>query len=408
MSDLINRRSFLTTSISALASAFIPALPVGKGDVLANPHQQAAAGILTPIFDEQFKPRLDRDGSWVAKTIYQDIFHRTLDEAIQDNLILVPDFVDILLPIGYNQNQRSVDFARGMSWMWKAKYDRISQSSNLRTARRIADRFMDKMKDRNTTNLSEYKTVLDRYGIEELIKFHQSRKKRFNRPYSATSWQIIDYVVSYLNSEMLMAISLYEIIPTFYYGQPYNPVFKVWLFNRYLREGGVEFIEGFPSRWDGLISHGPFQLTSGPVGDVSKQIRDITNNAESFPGTIEGLTNIGMHFKTAAIYSRINWERLVTELRLKNVRTVFFNTIKALDQNSRSIFIAGTTACMHNNRSVTMKYLVQFLKSRNTNNIHYRFPVLLRQKGNKGEALAKYYRYSVEAFLFLRSLNLDK
>jgi len=150
----------------------------------------------------------------------------------------------------------------------------------------------------NRISIEEFKKIL-RQIIEKL---KESLKDEISND------DYINFFFNNLDPELLISLSLREILPNPKSDEEYLYNFNLILFNIFLNVAGTQFIEGIPALYDNLVSFGPFQFTSLPVKDIvnsysvyfneekfKKEMKTIFKREIEFVNDIKYLDN-GMHY----------------------------------------------------------------------------------------------------------------
>ena len=150
----------------------------------------------------------------------------------------------------------------------------------------------------NRISIEEFKEILSQI----INKVKESLKDEFSND------EYINFFFNNLDPELLISLSLREILPNPKSDEEYLYNFNLILFNIFLNVAGTQFIEGIPALYDNLVSFGPFQFTSLPVKDIvnsysvyfneekfKKEMKTIFKREIEFVNDIKYLDN-GMHY----------------------------------------------------------------------------------------------------------------
>ncbi|MGB1242315.1 MAG: hypothetical protein ACPG49_07330, partial [Chitinophagales bacterium] len=214
--------------------------------------------ITEPIYDTYFNSRSGLQEKKIALTL----FPYTLRSMAAHQLIKPKGMRDLALPLGIHGYNGKVDFKKGMKDMWEKK-ERWIEDNNYPLRQGVIDKkefFIQKLK-RGTqkTTIRNYRDQIIEPATERTKALHKKNRKNF----SVEKALFLNIITANLSPNVMLGYNIQELLPVNYQNNntPINPLFKVYYFDRLLREGGIEFVEGFPARYDSHVSFGPFQIT---------------------------------------------------------------------------------------------------------------------------------------------------
>lgn len=303
--------------------------------------------ITTKLYDEAYRPLNSTQGEGRSTEVARQLLPYSLQEAV-DRGIIPWDLKGYTLPLGIWSRSGTIDFVIGMEDMWNEKKGMNKSGEHGRRLRQKRDDFIKLMNEgRTTTTLQEYREVMAA-GCSTMRTLLEYKGKK----YGPRKLALLKTVVGNFNENCFLAYTLQELLTPSYRGNEVNPLFKVYFFDRLLREAGLELIEGYPAREDHHLSFGPFQLTSLAVEDIQKY--DIYLKEDGMvPKTLDGFKDLYDHVKTAALFAYTNWERLADDLIRAEDETdipscsLLTTTLPSYDQTTRSALVAAMSGCMH-------------------------------------------------------------
>jgi len=343
-------------------------------------------------------------GNQHHKTIFKQLMSRSLNLWVTDSIISTHDMRGFALPLGVFKNNEEVNFSKGMIDMWRAKaYYIKSQSESCQidiftTSLKAVEK---NMKPSNQMTLLDYRETLIAPAIEKVNGFHEELKPL----YSPDRAVFMSIIMQNITPDVILGFNIQEMLPPTHLlatGQirDVNPLFKACYLDKLLQEAGVEFLHYFPSRYDQILSYGPFQLTFIALEDV--HVNNRLSSVFKIFNSFNDLRTIDDHILATVIFAYNNWERLSFLLQadgtIQKFNSYFSDYSTDKDKTRKlKIFIAGMTACMHHHPPNTFKMLrAYFSETDDLSYIHYK---CIKDKGSR--QLKKYYKSSVEAYLIM-------
>lgn len=358
--------------------------------------------LTTALYDEQYNSYTDNREYNLANLLMP----HTLSSLVDSQIINKTDMQGLSLPMGINNSNDTVNFTIGMVKMWQKKTEwMLRKKRNANTELMLLSlKFIHKnMKQTEKSSLRNFRSTNIKNAIEKTQFLHKKMKPL----YSEQRKIFMDIIINNLTPNVILAYNIQELIPPSHFTKNkelknINPLFKCFYYDRLLRKAGLEFIEGFPSRYDNLISLGPYQLTYHAIDDINANNR-LVSDFHRF-NSVKTLKNINDHILAATFFAYSNWERLSMVLNRKKVINKFnqyFSDYKTNTEKQKKlrIFIAGITACMHHQPSPTRTFVNNYLsKNKDYDKIHYE----CIQHYGTGKQLKKYYKSSAQAYLLLK------
>ena len=218
----------------------------------------------------------------------------------------------------------------------------------------------------------------------------------------------MDLFISHFSPNVMLGYNLQELIPPTHMvkGKIYNinPLFKAYFIDRLLQEAGIGIIQGYPARYDALLSYGPFQMTDLALKGIKERKR-LFDEFKVYQ-SMSDLKSIQDHANAAAFFAYYNWEVLSGSLQandlLKPFNNYFVNEeqdrLNGVKERQIKILIAGLTACLHHQPAKSRRMMRELLASGSLENIHYR----ILEMDAAGKQLRKYYRSAAEAYLIMK------
>jgi hypothetical protein len=357
--------------------------------------------ITTPMYCDTFS----YVGKANDKVIYDYLMIRNLNQWVADTIINTNDMQGFALPLGVFKNNLNVDFSKGMIDMWRAKAFFIkSQSDNCNihifiTALNAIEANTQAV---NKMTLLQYRNNLITPAIETVSGFHKELKPLYS-PERAIFMSII---MENITPDIILGFNIQEMLPPAHMLVNrrilnINPLFKACYLDKLLQEAGVEFLHYFPSRYDQILSYGPFQLTSIALEDV--HVNNRLSSVFKIFNSFNDLRTIDDHILATVIFAYNNWERLSFLIQadgtIQKFNSYFSDYSTDKDKTRKlKIFITGMTACMHHHPPNTFQMLRSFLKE--TDDLTQIHIHCIEERASP--QLKKYYRSSVEATLMLQ------
>jgi len=195
----------------------------------------------------------------------------------------------------------------------------------------------------------------------------------------------------------LLGYNIHEMLPPSLGKDKINAVAKAYFIDRLFSEGGKEFVERYPARYDIMMSYGPFQLTKYAMGElVNQNMNSYVSKKYQTPETMAELKTLQEHVNAATKFAFINWMTLGESLAKNNALKKFNDGFEKMDTKGRQVLLAGITACMHHLPVVTRTGVVNYVDSQPMTDMYTTLP------GSLSPQLNKYYRSSAEAYLIMK------
>jgi hypothetical protein len=358
-----------------------------------------------PIYNDTFAVI----NSKTEDSISSRLMGKTLNTWLADSFLTRDNMRDFTLPLGVFKQEDSVNYTRGMLQLWKAKAYFIKRRSEQMQTKIFLTGMQAcevNLTAQDTMSLQQYRQNIIIPAQNELQKMHAGIEPL----YSHERAKFMKLIMENLTPNVLIGYSIQELLPPTHMLadgtiKAINPLFKICYFDRLLREAGTEFLRYYPSRFDGLLSYGPYQLTPIALEDIQTNHR-LTKAFKKYKN-FDSLKSIEDHVAVSAIFAYNNWERLSYLLQSDSTIHKFNayfsdNTDDAEKKRKLQILTAGITACMHHHPPATNAMLRAFLnETDDLSRIHYE---CIKTKGNR--QLQKYYRSSAEAFLLMKVYHL--
>lgn len=336
------------------------------------------------VFDNKYNPIPHADEN-IAKELYPS----TLQDLVNQEII-VSDIKDISLALGTRYGRKDVNFYRGMQDMWNAKRG-INIKRELQKKR---DNFLDKMRNvRTKSSLRGYRDRQITHGVRETLQ-----ELHNNRGIEYQDWVRIFMrnVVGTISPNVLLGYNIQELLPPGIDGKQINPVFKAYFLDKLLKEAGEVFIEGYPARYDSMMSFGPFQMTNIAMPIIS-QMNPYVGIKNRVPRYVQEFDGLQHHVSAAVMFAYSNWEILGKILGKKGLLKKFVYAFEKLGERERQITIAGLTACMHHLPGTTLKRISWYVDKGDLRNMHYGI-----REASLTKQLRKYYDSAAEAYLLMK------
>lgn len=342
-------------------------------------------------------------------SISKILMSRDLNQWLTDSLINRDNMRDFALPLGVFKRPGKVNFVQGMNDMWRAKAYYINARTQ-KTDSRIfltATNATDAMlREKQSTDLRAYREFVISPAVADMHQLHNKLKPL----YSEDRAIFMSLISEHITPNVMLGFNIQELLPPTHQTadgsiRRINPLFKACFLDRILREAGSELIRYYPSRFDLILSYGPFQITPVAIADIqlNNRLSDDFKKYQSF----DDLEKLEDHVALATLFAYNNWERLSYLLQSDSTIHKFNNYFADADENDDKkrqlqIFVAGMTACMHHHPPNTNKMIRDWINvNEDLSRIHYE---CIAQKGNK--QLQKYYRSSAEAFLLMKVYHI--
>lgn len=365
------------------------------------PEADADALLVQPFYTEGFESLPNEPELWVAARL----FKLDMQAMVDQNIIHRDDMKGLALPLGiHNRPQHFVDFSQGMLDMWREKAEFVARKNakvSALTMLKALD-FVEIARNRATrSTIREYRSEVLSPALEKIKAIHQQKKDAF----SDDRRVFMDIFLDNFSPNVMLGYNIQELIPPTHMVKgkilSINPLFKAYYIDRMLQEGGIEILEGFPARFDALLSHGPFQMTNLALDGINENKR-LFDEFKLFKA-VEDLNNIHDHALVAAIFAYYNWEMLSYSLKASGKIDAFnqyfanYATDELLQRKLR-ILIAGITACMHHQPARSRRMMTQVIAGGDFEGIHHQ--ILVTDAADK--QLIKYYRSAAEAYLLMK------
>ena len=361
--------------------------------------------LVRPIYDNEFNSLSKHPAKKIAKKLFQ----KDLNTLVFDSIISRSNMMGLALPLGIHNSQKidSISLIKGMCDMWQQKV-KFAQKRNKLLPNDIAltsYHFINKviLSQDSLVDLRSYRKGVIEKAVNETKEIYT--KRLANSPSNSEKRKFMNMFMDVLSPNILLAYNIQEILPPKHMidNQLYdiNSLFKVYYFDQLLQKGSYAFLEGFPARYDTLLSFGPFQMTDISLKGISENTR-VFDEFKVYK-SMKDLKNIDDHPKAATYFAYCNWDYLASSLDAENLLKPFneyFQDYQKDEEKLRKlrILVAGLTSCMHHSSAVTRRMLRESVEAKNFENIHYQ--ILETASANK--QLKKYYRSSAEAYLILK------
>ncbi len=353
-----------------------------------------ASELLTKkIYTHEYDSIPDTD-EYVAERLYG----LSLQEAVNKKIVKINHMKSLALPLGIvGTKKKRVNFVKGMRDMWNDKRG-IKKSNQLK---KLRNRFVHKVK-RGTA-----RTCLRRYREDEIAQAVSLVKKLFDKKkksYHPDKISFMELIVKNLTPNVMLGYNIQELLPPSYKKVQINPVFKAYFYNKLLCEGGREFVEGYPARYDSLISFGPFQMTNMAMGEITKYYNKFLSKKDRLPRYVKDMKNMQQHANAAILFAYYNWALMANTLKKQNTIRKFNRYFPGLDLKKKQIFIAGITACMHHLPAPTRTRVSSYIKKNSKFDIiHYD---IRRKAFDDKFQLQKYYDSAAESYLLMKVFHI--
>ena len=369
----ITRRDFIRT-----ASLAFGAIAFSSLDMFAAGKERESI-LLTDIYDNKYNTINDE------LALARKFYSMSLQDLV-DKRIITPELGDLSLPLGVGDGSRKVNLLKGMKDMWNNKRG-IKKSVILQKKR---DYFVGKMRNGSAkSSLRKYRKEEIQQAVNLVSAIHANYRGKLGKE----EMKFMDTFVETFSPNILLAYNIHELTPTKYLKKRVNPVAKSYFFDKYLQVGGKEFIEGYPARYDALLSYGPFQLTHYAMDTIKTMNKYSPIKA---PTSMGAYTSLSQHVNAAAMFAYGNFVNLARSVDNGKVLGKLNNGLDRMKTREKRIFFSGITACLHHMPSATQSHMKNFLKKNGCSNIQYTF------KDSMGAQLKKYYDSSAEIYMFLK------
>ena len=338
----------------------------------------------------------------------------SLDQLLQQGIISRDGMAGLTLPLGVHGSQQSVDPQAGLRAMWLAKARFMDQRS-LKADPQVMVFALASL-EQLTQESAQLDLLLyrDQYlssAVRLIQGLHQNIPKE--QRYSPERQTFMDLITRFLSPNVMLGYNLQELLPTHVgpYHQWINPLFKAYYLDRLLREFGPYYLAGFPSRYDALLSFGPFQMTQRALDGIADNPR-LPSQFTRYRAMSE-LSSLEAQAEAAALLAYSNWERLAFFLQsfggLENFNQ-YFSEWEAHPGRKRELglFIAGTTAAMHHLPKATWNLVQEYIKQHSdlSQLYHDIFDYARENQVIQDQAsinqLDKYYRSAAEGYLIMK------
>ncbi len=358
------------------------------------------------MYTDDFSPIMkEKEEEYAEK-----LFLYSLQSMVDKEIISRFDMKGMALPLGiHNDSINNVNFTKGMTDMWFAKIQWLEKKDSLvrLPLAKKALTSIQRMSEKNELmTLRTYRQKVILPAITQTIQVHEQKKSVF----SENRRKFMDLILSQLSPNVVLGYNIQELIPPTHWDweskqlKVINPLFKAFYFDLLLQEGGTALLEGFPARYDKLLSFGPFQMTNNAIMyGINNNIR-LFDEFKAYENTL-ALKTIDDHASVATYLAYHNWEVLSFKLnKYDSLMTKFLDYYQDVDTNttkkrSLQILIAGLTACMHHSPQKAQEALIYYLK---TNEELFAVHYNLLEMSSMNKQLRKYYRSSAEVYLVMK------
>ncbi len=361
---------------------------------------EEGAVIVAPFYEEDFESVTGEPERWVAERLMRYDMQGLIDA----NIIHRDDMKGLALPLGiHNREDYFLDFGQGMLDMWRQKAI-FADGKNYRLKANVMVKaldFVEAVRFKATrSNIRDYRNDLLADAISKVKAIHEQRKSA----YSTDRMKFMDIFMDNFSPNVMLGYNVQELVPPTHMigGKIYsiNPLFKIYYLDLILKEGGMEVFEGFPARYDALLSHGPFQMTDLALAGINENKR-LFDELKQFD-SVEKLNGVSDHALVAAIFAYYNWEMLSYSLQasggIEAFNKQYDGSLGSDEQRRLRILIAGLTACMHHQPAKARRMLREALQDGDFNRIHYK----ILDTPAAGKQMDKYYRSAAEAYLLMK------
>ena len=367
-------------------------------------YPEADALLVAPMYGQDFEAVEGAPERWVAERLMKYDMQGLVDNGI----IHRNDMKGLALPLGvHGRKDYFVDFAQGMLDMWREKALRADRNnSRIRASVMVkALDFVEIVRFQATrSSLRGYRNQVLAPAIAEVRRIHDEEKEA----YSKARGVFMDTFMDNFSPNVMLGYNIQELVPpTHMVGREIlkiNPLFKAYYLDLVLKEGGMEVLEGFPARFDVLLSHGPFQMTDLAIAGINgnRRLFDACKKYKS----VKELNTIEDHALVAAIFAYYNWEMLSYSLQasgqIETFNRYFSGRLGKKKRKNLRILIAGLTACMHHKPSTARRMLRQALRLERPGKVHYQ----ILSADASGRQMDKYYRSAAEAYLLMKVYHI--
>jgi len=338
--------------------------------------------------------------------IAEKLYPYTLDDLVRVKAISASNVYqkDLWLPLGLKSGK--IDFYKGMSDMWDDKLQRFS--SGLEKIKGQKTKLIDEKKEsldkmhkkQTTSSLRDYRSGEIATGIamlKDLSKNYVEKNYTGGSDKDIEMKRLVSNVEKNLSANVLLGYNIHEMLPPSLGKDKINAVAKAYFIDRLLSEGGKEFIERYPARYDIMMSYGPFQLTKYAMGEIeNKNMDSYVSQKYQTPATMAELETLQEHVNAAVKFAFTNWITLGESLAKNDALKKFNDGFEKMDVKGRQVLLAGITACMHHLPGDTRTSVVKYVDSQPMTDMYTTLPSVLSPQLNK------YYKSSAEAYLIMK------
>jgi hypothetical protein len=373
---------------------------------------QGEALLTTELYGDRFQSLTGEPERQVAEGLHG----LSLSELVARGIIRRGDMQGFALPLGVHGNEASVDFMAGMLAMWDDKALRMIRREEsldpavMHQALLVLEALHQPAR---TLTLRTYREEVINPAVEAVRDIHAQAPL----PDEAQQ-QFMDMVMDNLSPNVMLGFNLQEMLPPRVgnANRWVNSYFKAYYLDRLLQEAGAAFVGGFPARYDGLLSFGPFQMTEVAMRELRQQAK-VSPALARYEG-MASLLRLEDHVLAASMFAYVNWRRLAGFLQryggLAEVNTWFAQASQdAAQRRTLRILIAGTTACMHHQPNATYNVFQAYAAAHSDLSEMYHAMIddaikraLFTQHPERLPQLQKYYRSAAEAYLILKVYHL--
>jgi len=382
------------------------------GTTLAAQRLRGEALLTTALYGKEYQSLPGEPERRVA----EGLRGLSLDDMASQGIIRRDDMLGLALPLGIHHRPGKVDFMRGMIEMWDFKARRMMSKGQALDPAVMHQALLVLARLRESPqkmSLRDYRDEVIAPAVAAVRKLHRRSKLE-----DADQQRFMDLVMQNLSPNVMLGFNLQEMLPPRVgdANRWVNPYFKAYYFDRLLQEAGARFVAGFPARYDGLLSFGPFQMTEVALRELRNQA-ELGRELARFGGMGE-LVSLADHAQVATLFAYVNWRRLASFLQryggLDHANADFARASRSAEgRRDLRILIAGTTACMHHQPNAAHNVFQAYAKAHaDLSEMHHTMieeaieAELFTQHPERLPQLQKYYRSAAEAYLILKVYHL--
>lgn len=292
----------------------------------------------------------------------------------------------------YNLNKdkpNQIDFEAAIDSMWSFKKNKLPKKYQ-DFADSLANSYDQKKAVKSS--LKEYRKMVSN-NLEEMLQ--EFNIDKFTKGRNKEHKEFVENIVENLDEDIFLAYSTTELFPNL------NPTFNLSIYDKFLKEAGLDYLMRVPALYDKLLSFGPGQLTNFAISkDKSAcSLNKYLSEDLKIPDSMDKMNTIEEHIRGSIANMIYNSHYIASKMSKKDLEN--FNDIYSqMDSKSQKLLITQLISGAHHRPKDVAKKLSYFVEQSSKNKVNKK-DILNGIQYNK--AVKKYCDQSMITYLALQN-----